>query len=250
MLHTNQMDAQLGQTRQALAETELFNLLPADIAERLVSAADIVVLEKGESLYLQNDTADWFYLVLTGWVKTFRETQDGEEAIIELLSSGDFVGEMTVLEEGYYSDNAAAADRVVAIRLPMSLLKQSLNSNHQVALKMLKTLSDKRLRQAQEIESLKLQNAPQRIGCFLLRQCKGKTEGEQTIKLPYEKSLIATQLGMKGETFSRALSKLKSATGIKAKGADLDVPEIDGLACFVCSGCSNEYPCKDYLLAR
>jgi CRP-like cAMP-binding protein len=247
MLHAKTTETRYDQSRGALAATGLFQALPKDFADRLAAASDVMLFEKGDSLYLQHDDADWFYFVLSGWVKTYRETADGEEAVIELLTAGDFVGEMAVLGDGAHADNAAAADSVTVLRLPSYLLGQAINSSHDVALKMLKLLAEKRLRQSQEIESLKLQNAPQRIGCFVLRQCKGQTEGEKALKLPYEKSLIATQLGMKGETFSRALNKLKAATEVSTTGPDLNVPDVARLADFVCAGCSNEYPCKDLL---
>ena len=59
-----------------------------------------------------------------------------------------------------------------------------------------------------QLEQMKRLTAPQRLADFLLTLCPNE-EGPCEIKLPYEKSLIASRLGMKPESLSRALAKLK-----------------------------------------
>jgi CRP-like cAMP-binding protein len=90
-----------------------------------------------------------------------------------------------------------------------------------------------------------VQSAPQRIGCFLLRLCKAQEEGEVTLHLPYDKTLIAARLGMKPETFSRALTRLRQESDIEVKGATVSIPDIQRLVGYTCNACSNAYPCKD-----
>ncbi len=229
----------------ALQETELFQAMSDQEAYGLFAASQKVELEKGTILHLQGDKADWFYLVLSGWVKIFRETLDGEEAVIDLATRGQFIGELALLEGGTYSCNAAIAETTTLLRMPSSMLSAAIKNNHSVALAMLNVMSGKRQKQLKEVEGLKLQKADQRIGCFVLRLCRGQPSGAKDVVLPYDKSLIAMQLGMKGETFSRALNKLRLATGVEVTGKDVRIPDIDQLSNFACAACSNEYPCKD-----
>ena len=65
------------------------------------------------------------------------------------------------------------------------------------------------------------------------------------VKLPYDKTLVASKLGMQPETFSRALSKLKKNTGIEVQGSIITIPDFKMLSDYCCSVCSSEYPCKD-----
>jgi len=60
----------------------------------------------------------------------------------------------------------------------------------------------------EHIEQIKVLDAPQRVGDFLLRLCC-RREGRCIVELPYEKSLIAMRLGMKPESLSRALARLR-----------------------------------------
>ena len=102
-----------------------------------------------------------------------------------------------------------------------------------------------RRHQDRELEHLVIQNAPQRIGCFLLRLTNQNETGPIKILLPYDKSLVAARLGMQPETFSRALMKLKDATGMEINGATILLSDIKQLIQFSCSACSSEFPCKD-----
>ena len=94
-----------------------------------------------------------------------------------------------------------------------------------------------------DIETRALQEAPQRIGCFLLGLCDKNAEGATTIHLPYEKTVIAEQLGIRPETFSRALVKLQKDLGLKIKGAEIAVGDIEQLADYTCMACSHRFPC-------
>lgn len=229
----------------ALKRLPLFSNMNSSLFTAFCQAAQIQRLQKGTTLFLQDGPSEWFYVITSGWVKLFTETLDGDEAVIDMLTAGHVVGETGILEDGLHTFGAATVEPVTLLRLPSSLLKSAVAEDHNTALAMLGSLSRHRQRQTREIESLTLQNASQRIGCFLLRLCDPDLENPITLTLPYDKSLIAARLGMKSETFSRALNKLRAETNIAVKGAVVTVPDVQTLSMYVCSACSNEYPCKD-----
>lgn len=228
-----------------VARLSLFKEASEDTITSIAAAGQFLSLSKGEALFMQEDPAEWFYVMLSGWVKLFRETMDGAEAVIDMATRGELVGETAIFEDGLHSYCAAAAEKVEVLRLPSSLLKKAVNDEQPVALALLASMSRHRKRQSREIESLTLQNASQRIGCFLLRHCNQLEIDAIDLKLPYDKSLIAARLGMKSETFSRALNKLREETNIEVKGSIVQIPSIDVISTYSCSACSNEFPCSD-----
>ncbi len=225
----------------------LFSGMTEELFADFSHAAQELKRDKGNVLFLQDDTAEWFYFIVSGWVKIFRETIEGDEAVLDVLTSGHIFGEAAIMDGGMHTVGAAVVENATLLRLPASLLKNAITKSHDVALGMLASISRQRRQQTQEIENLNMQNAPQRIGCFLLRLCRNsETNAEAAdFKLPYDKSLIAARLGMQCETFSRALNKLRKQTSIEVKGAQVDIPDIEELSEFACSRCSNEYPCSD-----
>lgn len=206
--------------------------------------------EKGKILFIHEDPAEYFYFVNKGWVKMFRETLDGTQSIVDILPEGHIFGETAIFEDGLYPYSAEVVEAAEIIQIPMSILKNEIESNNKLALSMLSSMARYRRQQDREIEHRTIQNAPQRIGCFLLRLANQDENGAVTIHLPYDKTLVASRLGMQPETFSRALSKLREKTGIRVNGATIEMDNLEQLTNYSCSACSSEFPCKDLKAAE
>ncbi len=234
-----------GEVLRLLKQTPLFRDLEAGDLADVMDAANSRHVEKGKILYMHNEPAEYFYLIRSGWIKIFRETLDGEEAVVDVLTSGAIFGETSIFEDGQHSASAQVVEDAHIIVMPSSLLRDKVTTNHALALNMLSLISHYRRQVVEEMEHLTVQSAPQRIGCFLLRLCRSQEEGEISLHLPYDKTLIAARLGMKPETFSRALSRLKQETGIEVKGASVHIKDIEVLESYTCNACSGAYPCKE-----
>lgn len=224
---------------------KLFESVSDGFKNKLAQAGQIKTLQKGQMLFVHQDEADKFYIVSQGWMKLFRETLDGDQVVIDILPQGHVFGETSIFEDDIYPYSAEAAETGEVIALPLELLKAEIQDNPKLALSMLSAMARYRKQQDQELEHRTIQNAPQRIGCFLLKIADQRQSGPVKIQLPYDKTLVASRLGMQPETFSRALSKLKGATGIEIKGATIEMKSLDQLAQFSCIACSSEFPCKD-----
>ena len=230
---------------ELLSGLAFFEKASHDTIEMFVSASQTRTHSSGTVLFLQEDQADYFYVILSGWVKLFRSTAEGEEAVIDMLTEGGMFGEGSILEEDSHTFGAAVTDEVTLLSFPTSLLKRSLAADSQFALSMLSVMSRHRIRQTKELEGMMIKNAYQRLACFMLRLCKVDEDKDITLKLPYDKSLVAARLGMKPETFSRALNRLRKDTNIEVEGSIVSIPRIEDLTHYACAACSDEFPCED-----
>ncbi|MDG1287699.1 MAG: Crp/Fnr family transcriptional regulator [Rickettsiales bacterium] len=228
-----------------LERSGLFKNIAPETVGLFVQQASIRSFSKGQMIFAQGGEASSFYLVMHGWVKLFRETLDGEEAVIDVLTTNHLFGETALFEEDTYNLHAEVVEEVDVICLPLSLLKNTITKDAQLAMNMLGAMSRFRKQQDMELEHRTVQNAPQRIGCFLLRLCKPDAVTPIRLNLPYDKTLLASRLGMKPETFSRALARLRDETGIRIKGATVEIDTIKQLSSYSCSACSSAYPCTD-----
>lgn len=206
--------------------------------------------KKGQILFLYADPAESFYLVESGWIKLFRETLDGTQSVVDILPAGHIFAETAIFEDGLYPYSAEVVEPAELIAFSLDTLKKEIENNNRLALNMLASMARYRRQQDREIEHRTIQNAPQRIGCFLLRLVNQNNNGPVTIHLPYDKTLVASRLGMQPETFSRALSKLKEQTGITVKGATIEMESLDQLVQYSCGACSSDFPCKDLKAAE
>ena len=62
-------------------------------------AAQSRTYKKGKILYLEGEKAEFFYVICGGWIKLFHATAEGEEVIVDMLTTGHMVGESAVFEQ-------------------------------------------------------------------------------------------------------------------------------------------------------
>ncbi len=231
--------------KQYLQTIPIFKECSNDVLSSFSQHACIKPLKKGQVIFLSDEPATHLYVVLSGWISLFRETEDGEQAIIDILTTDALFGDTALFDQQIYSYSAEASDECKVIAIPLSVFKKEIETNHAFTLSFLSSISAARKKQDMELEHRILQTAPQRIGCFLLKLHANKKDDKTVITLPYDKTLIAARLGMKPETFSRALGKLKKEVdGMVVKGSTIELNELKDLATYSCRACSSISPCK------
>lgn len=231
--------------KNELKQIPLFHKLEDNILDRLTENSFSKIFPKGQIIYLHEETSEYFYIIKSGWVKIFRETFDGQEAIIDIINDGHIFGETHIFHNYANNASAMAIENSEVITIPLKILSNILNESSHFAYEWLKFTNMKQAKQEMELEHHLVQTAPQRIGCFLLRLCPLNANNPIILNLPYDKNLVASRLGMKAETFSRGLHKLKEGTNIDIKGSTITIHDINSLSSFCCSGCSSSYPCQD-----
>lgn len=230
---------------RAISTVSLFKDADEDLIQRLSARAHSNTYKKGKVLFIHGDKAELFYIINHGWVKLFRETLDGKQAVINILSTGEIFGENFIFGNGLYPYSAEIVESGTIISLPLSELKEEIENNKSLAIKLLQSMTTHRQKQELELEHRSTQNTAQRIGCFLLRLAPKNTNKCPIINLPYDKMLLASRLGMQPETFSRALSKLRQNTDIRIDGSSIQIDDLNKLSQYICSSCSGKFPCQD-----
>ena len=218
-----------------LKQLPFFRNIDSSLLVDLASFAVLKYYKKGEMLFIHGDNTEYFYIINSGWIKLFRNTSDGQEALLGLAKSGDIVGEVD-FNKTFHSSSAQIVNESEILLLPYKLLIENIKNNGILALNILKALNFSISLLELQLEHISTMNAAQRIGCFILRLC-GNNKETNEIRLPYEKMLIASYLGMKRETFSRGLHALE-AVGVSINGHILSIANMDELIKFCCVSCS------------
>ena len=196
-------------------------------------AAQTRTYKKGKILYLQSEPAEFFYVICGGWIKLFHTMPEGEEVVLDMLTTGHMAGESAIFEQGRHTSNAQVIEDVHLLSIPAKLLKEQIRTTPAVALSMLSSMSRYHRRHYGEIALNAMQSAPQRVGCFLLRLCPRDRDQGVVLHLPYDKALIASTLGMKSATFSRAVNVLRQKTAIRVSGSRVEIDSPKRLIEFV-----------------
>ena len=229
-----------------LSQLPIFKGLNPQSFSMIAESYSGITLKRGATLFLQDDKADFVYIIRSGWVKLFRETMDGQEAIIDILTRGHVFGDTAIFNDKIYQYAVEIVEDAHLLRLPLGIIETLLKSDTQFTFNLMNTMARYRREQDLEVEHRSLQNASQRIGCFLLRLLPShKHSGAQTIQIPFDKLLLAGRLGMKPETLSRGLARMKDDLGVAIKGGTIHVPSIEQLVDYTCSACTHNFPCED-----
>ena len=220
----------------------LFNDIEQSTKTEINAISKVKHLKKNETLFLAKDKGSQIYLVNHGRIKLSRETQNGNEAVFNIAERGSLIGENLIFGEANYSCNATAIEDSEIITLPLSQFKLVADNSNRLMSNASRILLGIHREYQMNVEHMAVQSAPQRVGCFLLNLVKTQT-GKAEFELPYEKSLIASKLGIKSETFSRALNELKNH-GVTVRGKYVIIEKVESLADFTCSACSDSFPCE------
>lgn len=227
---------------QRLKKTALFNGLSDDILHYFADNSRQVEYNKGQDVFSMGDPADVFFFIIKGWIKLYRITREGEEAIINVFAPGETFAEAAVFGPMQsYPVNGQAVEPTVLLEIPRRLFIDKIKEDSNFALQILGSISARQHYLIQQIEQISVKSAPQRIGTFLLRQSPPNGQSHLEIELPYDKSLIARRLNIQPETFSRALVKL-NPYGVTMKGRHVIIEDAETLREF-CDIEDRDQPC-------
>jgi CRP-like cAMP-binding protein len=229
------LDQELLQRRTGLSVEDLDFVCSCEIfaeicrkslCEFLIDSA-VHEFPRNSLMFMQGDPARRFYLILEGWVKVFRETQDGHETVMHVFSPGETFAEAAIFEaEGYPACASACVDTRV-LGIPAESFKARLMENRALFEHFISSVNKKLLILTQQLEQFSARSATERLAGFLCDLCPSETEST-VMRLPLEKAVIAAMLGMQPETFSRSISKLR-AHGVEIDGDLIFVDDISAL---------------------
>lgn len=214
----------------------VFSKLEGDDLNIVLQHAEIRIYEKGQLLFMQGEILSRYYLILEGWVKLYKTTGAGDEAVLQMLSSGDSLMEAAVFLDIPSLVNAQVVQKVKLLSLPAPIIRQSLMDNKKLALNMIGGLSMRSQSLIRQIEHSRLKTATERVGWFLLKLGVEQNGGKaNAIILPYDKSTIASYLDMTRETFSRTLKRFKN-NGFSIQNDKITQPDPKALCRFCDEG--------------
>ena len=219
-----------------LADVPIFARLPAETLRDLMQAASLQRIARGDHVFLRGEKLSRLVLVVDGQLKLYRETRDGEPLVLSLPMRGDIIGAAAILAGEINHVSGQATEESWVLTFPMETMTRLVRDEpvfmNNVVQHMARQLRLLRI----ENEHLMLMSAPQRVGCLLLQHWR-KTSSKGSDFGLQGKHLAAARLGMKPETFSRALAKLAEA-GVKSSGSRITIENLAHLIDYTCESCS------------
>ena len=182
---------------------------------------------RGTTIFLQGEPAHSVYIVLEGWVKLFRISQNGAEAVVGVFTKGRSFGEAGAFQNDVYPVTAEAVTDCRVMPVRAGLILGMMESRPELCTAMLASVFRHMHALVYQVEQLKAQTGAQRVAEFLLELCP-VDDGPCAVTLPYDKVLIAGRLGMKPESLSRAFARLRQV-GVKVTQNNAAISDVSRL---------------------
>ena len=193
--------------RDDLKHAPLLARLSPEQLDLVTTNAVRVKLAEGESLFEQGDVADRFFLVLSGQIKLFRLSPDGNEKIIEIVTAGQTFAEALMFREHpTYPVCASSLIEAELISIDSRSFVQMLRNSVETCFLLLGDMSQRLRGLIKEIDDLSLQSGTCRVAAYLLKKAPPDTN---TFELDIPKGVMASRLSVKPETFSRIIRRLQ-----------------------------------------
>ncbi len=211
-----------------LATQPLFNTLsPAEI-EQLAATARNIRAKKGEAVFHKGDPCHGFHVIVSGKVKLLFNSLGGTEKVVEILTTGQTFGESMMFMEQPYPLDAQALSDTRLIYVTRAAVLQALESNPQLARKLIDSLSTSLYQFFTKQEFTGNRASKQRIADYILRQINpGDSDNIfPVVTLPASKGTIASHLGITAEHFSRVLHELAESELIAVRGKRIVVLDL------------------------
>ena len=199
---------QFGLSLVVLRNLPLFSGLTEVELEKIAKVAERKRVERGASIVRAGDSTDSLYILLTGRAKVTNTDEEGKEIILAWLESGEFFGEMGLIDGSPRSASVVAVEPCELLSLSKVEFQRCMRDNFQVAQKLMQILV-RRLREAdRKIESLALLDVYGRVARLLLDLSEVK-DGRRVVKRKMSKQDMARMIGASREMVSKVMRDLE-----------------------------------------
>lgn len=194
---------------ELIRRVPLFALLTSAQAE---SVADAVIkrrFKRGEAVVEQGHKSNTLFILLTGRARVITADRRGREVILATLQPGDYVGEMSLIDNQAHCATVRAEVQTDMLALGRAEFARCLPENSSLAYAIMKGLVQ-RLRQAdRKIESLALMDVYGRVARALLEFAQPDRDGQLAVRERISRQDIAKMVGASREMVSRVMKDLE-----------------------------------------
>ncbi len=203
---------------EALKKVELFSSLKREELRTVREKITVRKFKKNEVILHEEHTSEYMYIILDGEAKVMQVTGEGKGIIVTLHRTGDFFGELSLIDGRTVPATVKATRETVTAIISKKDFYTLLYTQKKVLDNLLRSLSSRLRESWKKIQLLNFNDASQRIKMLFLMLAE--TYGKETprgvllsIKLIHQD--IADMTGLTRETVTRVMDRLQKSGEIK-----------------------------------
>jgi len=183
-----------------------------------------------QTIYIEGDSATHFFILISGRVKLYKTNDLGKEYITEIVNEGGSFGFQALIDEHQHKHSAMAIENTELALIPRQTFIELVTNNHEIALKLIKMLSDNMAEYEDKLINLAYGTARKRVAdalLFIFRQyyCDEMNGGS----FPASRENLSAIAGISPESVSRNLSDFRSEKLIATDNGNVTILDLKKL---------------------
>lgn len=195
-----------------------------------IAQYDTEVISKKQMLYSESKRPKYLYYITKGKIKVFKTNEDGKEYITHLLTEGDYLGYVPLLENKVYEDNAEVLEEAEVVLIPKDVFLSAVDNDIEISSKFIKLITKNVKEQEERLLNLAYSSLRKRIAKALVAiytKLQNTNHTDQIIDISRDD--IARYVGTATESLIRTLSDFKSEKLIEVKEGKIRILSIERL---------------------
>ena len=215
------------QASPSMVANPWFATLTALDQQALLANAERLRLQPGEMLFRQGAVPGGFYGLLRGTLKISSLREDGREAILVLLESGNWIGEISLIDGDTRTHDATAlnAAEVLVVAQPVFA---ALMSRASFALAIARLLTGRVRSLYSMVEDTTLRSTRARVARRLLLLARGDATlaVDARASVPVSQEALAMMLGITRQTLSKELKALQALGAVSMRYKRIEIVSV------------------------
>ena len=182
--------------------------------------------KRGDVLFKEGDPGKEMFVVQSGKVNITKTVRDTEK-ILATLGAGEFLGEMAILNNKPRSAGAVMAEDGKLLVIDPKTFEAMIRGNVEIAVRLIKKLSDRLQDADEQIENLLLRDHNSRVVHFLMQNAQRRGKDTPQGKLvSVNLNELHGRMGLLAEEVQEAVTKTAKARIIAVVPEGVVVPDL------------------------
>lgn len=214
---------------ETLRRLNIFQGVKESTFSRAIAPSFLQSFPAGTVLLRENTSADFLYIVLEGLVEMSAASNDSD-TVTEILGPVNLFILAAVLNDNVCLQSARTLTPARILMIPAPLIRELLGEDQSFMRAVVFELARAYRRTVKELKKQKLRSGAKRLANWILREYARQGQNV-AMKLPFEKRVLASYLGMTPENLSRGFATL-AQYGVQASGGNILLSDLVALTGF------------------
>jgi CRP-like cAMP-binding protein len=198
----------------------------------LVRRAERRALSPGQILFQRGDPGDGVFAIVSGHIKVFLEGTDGNEVVVAIRTTGDVLGELSLLDHHKRSASAAAMDASQVLRISTAHFRDWLVVHPKAAVALLRELAQRVRETTDQVAEIAILSIDTRIARRLwmhFAEAAADATPKDGMKVRVNQAQLASVVGITRESVNKHLRRMKESGTIAIEAGRVELLDVPGL---------------------